>query len=86
VAFGDELVLRRLRVHKYDVGVAAPRKIERLACAERDDAHLYAGLLLEQRQDMLEKPRLFGRRGRRDGYELLSKRGRNTRERAQRDG
>ena len=47
MAFAHELLLGGLRVHEHDVRIAAPREVERLAGAERDDAHLDAGLLLE---------------------------------------
>ena len=60
-----------LGVHEHHVGVAAARDVERLAGAERDHAHLDAGLLLEDRQQVLEQARLLGRRGRRDGDELV---------------
>ena len=67
MALGQELFLGRLGVDEDDVGIAAPREIQRLARAERDDAHLDAGLPLEDRQQNAEQPGLFGRRRRRDG-------------------
>jgi hypothetical protein len=70
-AFGDELLLERLRVHEHHVGVSAPAHVERLAGAERDHAHLDPGLLLEDRQQVLEQARLLGGRGRRDRDVLL---------------
>ena len=60
-----------LRVHEHHVGVAAPREVERLAGAERDHAHLDAGLLLESGQDVAEQPRLLGRGGRGDDDEVF---------------
>ena len=48
VALGEEFLLERLGVHEHHVGVAAPADVERLAGAERDHAHLDAGLLLER--------------------------------------
>ena len=71
VALGDELLLERPGVHEHHVGVAAPRHVERLAGAERDHAHLDAGLLLEDRQQVLEEPGLLGRGRRSDGDEAL---------------
>ena len=76
----------RFRVHEHDVGVAAAREVERLPGAERDDAHLDAGLLLEYRQQVLEQPRLLGRRRRRDGDESSAPcAGRRASEREQRE-
>ena len=49
-ALGEELVLLRLRMHEDDVGIAAPRRVERLAGAQRHDLHVDAGARLEQRQ------------------------------------
>ena len=71
VALGDELLLERPGVHEHHVGVAAPAHVERLAGAERHHAHLDAGLLLEDRQQVLEEARLLGRGGRGDGDEAL---------------
>ena len=70
-ALGQEFLLGRLRVDEDDIGVAAPREVERLPGAERDDAHLDAGLLLEDRQQVAEQSRLLGRRRRGDGDEAL---------------
>ena len=67
VALGDELLLERPRVHEHHVGVAAPAHVERLAGAERHHAHLDAGLLLEDGQQVLEQAGLLGRGGRGDG-------------------
>ena len=52
---------------------ASPRRasIERLARAQRDDAHLDAAGLLEQRQQMPKEAGLLGRGGRGDGDEAL---------------
>ena len=58
-------------VDEHDVGVAAAREVERLARAQRDHAHLDAGVLLEHRQQVAEQARLLGRRRRRDDDELL---------------
>ena len=54
-----------------DVGVAAAREVERLTGAERHDAHLDAGLLLEDGQDVAEQARLLGRRRRGNGDETF---------------
>ena len=81
VALGEELLLGGSRVHEHHVGIAAAREVERLAGAERDDAHLDAGLLLEDRQDVLEEPGLLGGGRRRDGDEPLRQRARRAGER-----
>ena len=81
MALAEELALRRPCVHEHDVGVAAARDVERLAGAERDDAHLDAGLLLEDRQDVPEQARLLGRRRRGDRDESLRERARRAGER-----
>jgi hypothetical protein len=70
-AFGDEFLLGRLVMHEDDVGIAAPRHVQRLAGAQRDDAHLDAAGLLEGRQQVAEQTRLLGRGGRGDGDEAL---------------
>src|SRR5215472_19102100 len=44
-AFGDELLLLRLRMNEHDIGVAAPAGVERLAGALRHHFHVDAGLL-----------------------------------------
>ncbi len=62
-AVGDEFLLLRPRVHEHHVGVAAPAGVERLAGALRDHAHVDAGLLLEQRQDVAEQAGVLGRGG-----------------------
>ena len=49
-ALGDELFLRRLVVHEQHVAVAVLRILDGLAGADRDHAHLDAGLLREHRQ------------------------------------
>jgi colanic acid/amylovoran biosynthesis protein len=49
----------------------AAREIERLARSERHDAHVDAGLGLEDRQDVAEQARLLGRRRRGDGDAAL---------------
>ena len=54
-AFGDEFLLLRLGMNEYDVGVAAPAGVERLAGALRHHLHVDAGLGLEQRQDMAKQ-------------------------------
>ena len=64
LALGQELLLGRLRVDENDIGIAAPREIERLAGAERHDAHLDSRLLFEDGQEEAEEPRLLGRRRR----------------------
>ncbi len=78
-ALGEEFLLGGARVHEHDVGVAAPREVERLPGAERHDAHLDAGLLLEDRQQIAEQARLLGRRRRRDGDERVLRRARRAR-------
>jgi hypothetical protein len=70
-SFGDEFFFRRLVVHEHDVGIAAAREVERLPGAERDDAHLDAGVLLERRQQMREQAGLLRRRGRGHDDELV---------------
>src|SRR5947199_206284 len=55
--------------------VAAAREIERLPRAERDHAHLDAGLLLENWQDVAEEARLLGRGRRGDDDELFLRQG-----------
>ena len=62
-AVGDEFLLLRLSVHEHHIGVAAAAGVERLAGALRDHAHVDAGFLLEQRQDMAEQPGVLGRGG-----------------------
>jgi hypothetical protein len=56
---------------KNNIRITAASEFERLAGAERDNAHLDAGLLLEGRQDVPEESRLLGRRRRGDGNELI---------------
>jgi hypothetical protein len=41
-ALGDELLLGHLVVHEDHVGIAAARRVQRLAGAQRDDAHVDA--------------------------------------------
>ena len=67
-------------VHEHDVGIAAPRQVERLAGAERDDAHLDAGVLLERRQQVPEQAGLLGRRGRGHDDEFVLRGGRRRAE------
>src|SRR5690606_25377725 len=50
----------RLGVDEHHVGVAAAAGVERLAGALGDHAHVDAGLLFEDRQEVLEEPRLLG--------------------------
>ena len=81
---GDELLFLRLGMNEHDIGIAAPRRIERLAGALRDHPHLDASLRLEQRQEMAEQARILGRGGGgdNDGFFLReSRRGAPTRER-----
>src|SRR6185503_8347770 len=66
-ALGEEPLFQRSGMNENDVGVAATPHVERLAGAERDDAHLNAGLLFELWQQVLEQSGLLGRRGRRHG-------------------
>ena len=49
-ALGEKFLLGGARVDEDDVGVAAPRDVERLPGAERDDVDLDARLRLEDRQ------------------------------------
>ena len=49
LTLGEKLLFRRFGMHEYDVGIAAPASVERLAGALRHNFHLDAGLLLEQR-------------------------------------
>ena len=64
VTLGEKPLFGSPCVHEHHVGIAAAREVQRLARAERYDAHLDAALLLEERQDVLEEPGLF-RGGRR---------------------
>ena len=70
-ALREKFLLGRARVHEYNVGVATPRKVERLSSSHGYDVHLDPCLLLESRKKMAEQPRLLGRRRRSDGYEPL---------------
>ena len=70
VALRNEGLFGGLVVHQEEVGIAVPRKPERLAGADRDDAHLDPGLGLEQRQQTVEEAGVLGGRGRGDGNEL----------------
>ena len=74
-ALGEEFLLGRPVVDEHHVGVAAPADVERLTGAERDDAHLDAGLLGEARQQVFEQPGLLGRGRRGNGDEALLRRG-----------
>jgi hypothetical protein len=56
-ALGDEFLLGRLVVHEHHVGIAAARRVQRLAGAQRDDAHLDAAGLLEGGQQVAEQAR-----------------------------
>ena len=60
-SLGEKFLLCRFGVHKDDVSISAPAGIERLAGALRDDFHLDAGLLLEQRQDVTEQAGILRR-------------------------
>jgi hypothetical protein len=68
-----------------DVGVAAPRDVQRLSGAESDDVNLDAGLVLEDGQQMTEQARLLGRRGGSDRNEPLLRTRRPRGERQQND-
>ena len=70
-AFGHELLLGGTIMDEHDISIATPADVERLAGADRDDAHFDAGVLLEHRKQMGEQPGLLGRRRRRDDDELL---------------
>jgi hypothetical protein len=80
VPFAQESFFLGPRVHEHDVRIAAPRDVQCLARAEGDDAYLYAGLLLEDRQDLPEQSGLLGGGRRRDGDEPLRQRARCERE------
>ena len=54
-----------------DIGIAAAPNVERLTGAERYDANLDPGFLLEDRQQEPEQPGLLGRGRRGDGDELV---------------
>ena len=41
---------------EHDIGIAAAREVERLTRAERNDADLDSGLLLEDGQEVAEQP------------------------------
>src|SRR5690606_7239227 len=86
MALGDELLFRRTRMHEYHVRITAACEVERLSRAERHDAHLDAGLLLEARQDVAEEPRLFGRSGGSDRDEALCRYALREPESAQQNG
>ncbi len=64
-ALGEEFFFRRFGMHEYDVGIPAPAGVERLASSLRDDFHVDAGLLLEQRQNVAKQPGILRRCGRR---------------------
>ena len=51
----DEFFLLRLGMGEQHIGVAAPRRVDGLARALRDDARRDAGLRCEQRQEMAEE-------------------------------
>src|SRR4029079_13006872 len=82
VALGQPFLLGRLVVHEHDVGIAALADVERLAGADGDDAHGDTRVLLEFRQQVLEQPRLLGRRRRRDVDEWLLRGGHSGEPRA----
>ena len=63
MTFRYEFLLGRLGMHEHHVGVTPARRVERLPRALRDDTHVDAGLLLEDRKQMFEEPRVFGRGG-----------------------
>jgi len=50
MAFGDELLLRNLCMREHNIGIAAPRIVERLTSAHCDNVHSNAGLLREEGQ------------------------------------
>ena len=70
-AFGEEFFFRGLGMDEHHVGVAAPSGVERLASALGDHAHLDAGLLFEQRQQIAEQTGVLGRGGRGDDDEFI---------------
>jgi len=50
MAFCDELLLRNLCMREHNIGIAAPRIVERLTSAHCDNVHSNAGLLREEGQ------------------------------------
>src|SRR5262249_49836870 len=52
--FGQKLFLGGLGMDEHDIGIAPSRKIERLACAQRDDADGNTRLFLEDREEISE--------------------------------
>ena len=77
VALRHERLFGGLVVHQEEVGIAVPRKPQRLAGADRDDAHLDPGLGLEQRQQTVEEAGVLGGRGGSDGDEVAGARRRH---------
>ena len=74
-------------MHEHHVGIAAAAGVERLAGALRDDFHLDAGLLLEQRQNVPEQAGILRRGGRRhDNRFVLGRSGRAGQDGGGRDG
>ena len=61
-------------MYQEEVGIAVPRKPQRLAGADRDDAHLDPRLGLEQRQQTVEEAGALGGRGGGDGDEVAGAR------------
>ena len=67
----EEFFFSRLGVHEHHIGVPTPSRIERLAGALGDDFHVDTGLLLEDREQISERPRILRRCRRRDSDGFL---------------
>ena len=65
----DELLLGVGVMHEDEIGVAAPRRVERLSGALRQHMHVNPGLPREDREDRAEEPGIVerGRRRQQDG-------------------
>ena len=71
IALGDEFLLAGPVMDEQHVGIALLADLEGLAGPDRDDAHLDAGLLGEDRQQIFEQPAVLGRGRGRDGDEAI---------------
>ena len=58
-------------MNKNNIRIAAPRGIERLACALRNHLHINAGFGFERGQEMIEEARILRRCGRGNGDGLV---------------
>ena len=70
-AFGEKLLLGGPGVDQHDIGVAAPRGVERLAGALRQHLHADAELLLDDRQQIAEQAGILRRCRRGDDDRLV---------------